>query len=87
MNKALLTFSNGQTLELFEGQKIITISKYVTDDAINVSQGPMYELWDHISAGMIPSVGELLCSCDFFQLLDNTDKMYSTSAVVTIENA
>lgn len=86
MNKALLTFSNGETLELSDGQLIITISKCIVNDEISVSQGPTYTLWYHASAGMIPSIGELLCKCDYFQLLENTDKMYNSSAVVTVEN-
>lgn len=86
MNKVLLTFSNGEILELCEGQRIITISKHIVDDDISASQGPTYELWNHSGAGMIPSISELLFKCDFFQLIDDTDKAYNTSAVVTIKN-
>jgi len=86
INKALLTFSNGKTLELCDNQLIITISKLVIDDEISVSQGPTCTLWYHSSAGLIPSICELLCKCDFFQLTDNTDKAYNSSTVVTVEN-
>jgi len=86
MNKALIKFSNGDSLELFDEQLIITISKLVINDDISVSQGPTYKLWYHSSAGLIPSICEMLCQCDFFQLVDNTDKAYSSTAVVTVEN-
>lgn len=86
MNKALLTFSNGETLELCDDQLIIPISKLVVNDDISVSQGLTYKLWYHSSAGLIPSICEMLCQCDFFQLMDNTDKVYNSAAVVTVEN-
>lgn len=86
MNMALLTFSNGDTLELYEGQRIISISKLIIDDDTSVSQNPTYELYNHSSAGMIPSVCELLCKCDFFYLIDNDDIVYNSKAVVTIKN-
>lgn len=87
MHKAILAFSNGEKLEINEGQKIIPISRFCTEDDITVSQGIPYEVWYHASAGLIPSIAELLCKCDFFQLIENDDKVYKSSAVVTIENA
>ncbi|NME65664.1 hypothetical protein HF846_13775 [Clostridium cadaveris] len=86
MNKALLTFSNGETLELHEDQLIIPISKLVIDDEITVSQCEPYKIWFHSSAAMTPSICELLCKCDFFHLIDDTDKIYNPKAVVTIKN-
>lgn len=86
MNKALVTFSNGATLELCENQLIVPISKLIIEDDISVSQGETYELWNHSSAGLIPSICELLCKCDFFQLIDNADKAYNAASVVTVEN-
>jgi len=86
VNKALLTFANGETLELSEGQFITPISQFTNDSDISVSQCPTYEIWYHSSAGMIPSICELLCKCDFFHLLDNHNKVYNSKSVVTIEN-
>lgn len=86
MNKAVLTFSNGETLELYEDQLIVPISKLDINDDISISQCQTYKIWYHSSAGFIPSIGELLCKCNFFYLIDKPDKVYSSSAVVTIEN-
>lgn len=86
MFKALLTFSNGETLELCDGQTIFPISKHMAGDDVSTSQYPPCELWNHSSAGMIPSVTELLCKYDFFQLSNDDGKVYKSSAVVTIEN-
>ena len=86
MKKATLTFSSGEKLELEEGQFIIPISKIVVnEDQVGTSQCETYEIWIHSSAGLIPSITEFLCSCDFFHLIDNENKVYKSSAVVTIE--
>jgi hypothetical protein len=86
MNKVLLTFSNGETLELCENQLIVPISKLIVNDDVSVSQCPTYELWYHSGEGFIPSVCELLCKCDFFQLKDDPNKCYNSKSVVTIKN-
>lgn len=86
MHKALLTFSNDTTLELCEGQLVTLISKSIVNDEVIASQSETYEIWTHSSAGMIPSICELLFRCDFFHLIDKDDKVYNSKAVVTIEN-
>lgn len=86
MNKALITFSNGERLELYPDQLIILISKFVKGNEIFTSQQEVYTIWYHASAGLIPSITEFLCKCDFFQLSDETNKIYKSSAVVSIEN-
>lgn len=87
MHKALLTFSNGKTLELCDEQLVIPISRFLDGKKeISVSKGLPYELWYHVHDGLIPSIAELLCKSDFFQLPDNENKIYSSSAVVSVEN-
>ncbi|MPM10411.1 hypothetical protein SDC9_56743 [bioreactor metagenome] len=87
MHKALLTFSNNETLELCEGQLVTLISKHIdNDDKVSASPSETYELWNHSSAAMIPSVCEFLCRCDFFHLIDDDNKVYNSKAVVTIQN-
>ena len=86
MNKAILSFSNGDTLELFEGQRITPIARHTYEDGVGTSQCETYEIWCHWSAGMIPSITELLCRCDFFLLQDDTDKAYASASVVSIKN-
>jgi len=86
MHKALLTFSNGETLELEEGQSVVPVSKFAKGEDISVSLQPDYEVWHHYNDGLIPSIAELLVKNDFFHLADNSNKLYCSSAVVTIEN-
>lgn len=87
MVRALLTFSNGETLELYSSQKIIPISKHIDKNGdINVSPDRTYELCPHHNHGLIKSITELLSSCEFFELFEDQNKAYKTSAVVSIEN-
>lgn len=67
MSKALLTFSNGETLELYEGQLITPILKIVESDPIYVSQYTSYEIWYHIHDGLIPSILEMLFHVSFLR--------------------
>lgn len=85
MDKAIVTFSNGDTLELRLNQIIKPIVKLIVDDDITVSMGKPYELYYHIHDGLIPSIAELLAKCEFFQLPDDDRKIYKTSAVVSVE--
>ena len=86
MFEALITFANGETLRLKDGQLIIPISKFANGDNVVVSQEQPQELWHHYNNGLIPSIAELLCKCDFFQLMDYENKIYKSSSVVTVEN-
>lgn len=84
--QAKITFSDGSTLIVIEDQLIIPIVKYVKDGKTSVSKAEPVEIWNHLSNGLIPSLAELLINCEFFEVLTNRDKIYSSNAVVSIEN-
>ncbi len=84
--QARISFSDGSTIVIIEDQLIIPIIKYVKDDKTSVSKAEPVGIWYHLSDGLIPSLAELLCSCEFFQILTEDDKIYSSKAVVSIEN-
>jgi len=86
MFNGLITFSNGSTLVIEEDQLVIPISKFEDNGNISTCQYPTYKVWYHIHDGLIPSLTELLCQCDFFQLVNDKSKVYKSSSVVTIEN-
>ena len=86
MHKAKLTFSNGEILILNESQLLVPIIKYTNGDDVSASVDKSYEIWNHIHNGLIPSITEFLFRSDYFHLLDNPDKIYNSSSVVTIEN-
>ena len=86
MNKAIITFSNGVELIVSEGQRFIPISKVVEKDEIYVSQSESHEIWYHMHSELIPSICDLLCKCDFFQLLEDSSIVYNSNSVVSIKN-
>jgi len=86
MDKALITFSNGETLELHECQQIVGKWKVTKDNETYVAGNKIHEIWSHISNGLIPSIADSLVQFDFFHLINNENKLYSSSAVVSIEN-
>lgn len=86
MNRALITFSNGEKLEVNENQPVVLISKFIKNNQIFTAQQEVYTVWYHATAGLIPSITEFLCKCDFFHLADKNRKVYNSSSVVSIEN-
>lgn len=84
--KAVLKFSNGDILELSEGQLIIPISQITLNGDITVAKGDIYEIWYHSADALIPSICELISKCDFFYLIENPNKIYNSKSIVTIEN-
>ena len=81
-----LTFSNGETLIVHEDQILIPIVRVVRDKDISASMGKPVEIWSHTHNGLIPSLLDLLFASEYFCLVDTQDKVYNSSAVVTIEN-
>lgn len=86
MEKAKITFSNNETLMIKEGDYFIPIVQTETDGDVTSSQGKVYEIWSHTHDGLIPSVTELFYKGKFFCSVDDTNTIYSTSAIVKIEN-
>lgn len=88
MDKALLTFSNGETLELRSEQLVVPIVKFPDEDGkrLSVSLDQPYTLWYHTHDGLIPSICELLCNCEFFFLPDYRQKVYNSNTVISIQN-
>lgn len=99
MRKAVLKLSNGEQLIVNEGQYLIPIVMYPGDRSADegasaegkgwlVSKDALVELWSHVHDGLIPSIAEFLCNCEFFTISaeDECDKIYRSSAVVSIEN-
>ncbi|WP_238905661.1 hypothetical protein [Clostridium sp. YIM B02506] len=86
MSKALITFSNGEILEVRDGQLISTITQRIDEnEEITVSHSPSYTLWNHTHDGLTTAICEMLCRCDFFSPSDSA-KIYFSKSVVSIEN-
>ncbi len=85
MFKAKLTFSNNSSLVIEDGQILYPIYK-TRHNGEEFTTQTNFEVYHHASAGLVPSLTELLCKYDFFQLSENADMVYKSSAVVSIEN-
>lgn len=86
MNEAIIELSNGEKLKVKDGQLIFPVTKYEHDNKTVTSKAEPFELWYHTHNGLIPCITELLVKYHFFQLEENGDKIYKSSAVVSINN-
>ncbi len=85
MQSAKITFSDGSTMTVSATDCLIPIVKYDHNGETLTSQDKVYEIWYHVHDGLIPSLTELLCKCEFFKQIDGS-KVYKTSSVVSVEN-
>ena len=86
MEKVLVTFANNETITLHCGQIVNPLKTHMCNDGtIVASQAAQFVIEYHHHAGLIPSVTELICSCELFSTEDNPGKLYKTSSVVSVE--
>lgn len=85
MQEATIHFADKSTLKLHEGDRIIPIVHNSTSQGDFASMDKSVELYEHIHNGLIPSIMDALCKCNFFYALDNYDIAYSVHSIVRIE--
>lgn len=85
MEKAIITFANGEQIKLTEGQKLYPIVELVGGKETLSSKGAMIDLDPHPTNGLIPPIADLICSSKLFGLSDNARKVYTTSSIVCVE--
>jgi hypothetical protein len=86
VTKAKITFSNNETLIVKEGDIFVPINESVIDNEISSAMTKPFEIWSHNHDGLIPSLTEMLFNGRYFFKVDNQNVIYSTSAIVKIEN-
>ncbi len=86
MHKALLTFSDGSTLQVKENQHLTPVVSYSKDDHFEVSLDNSFEIWYHIHDGLIPGLCEFLVNSSFFYLEDDRTTIYKSDSVIKIQN-
>lgn len=86
MNKATIYFSDKSKLTLSENDLIIPIQRNTFSDEQCASMGKPVELYNHIHDGLIPSIMDALCFCQFFYVGSNDSPVYCTSSIIKIEN-
>lgn len=85
MNKAIIYFSDSQTIEIKEDDFIIPIVYVKTQDEIFASMGESTQVWNHTHNGLIPAILDTFSKCDFFYLNHDYNIAYSSKAIVKIE--
>ena len=83
MNRAKIAFANGESIVLTEGIPLYPIYTYTKDGKNYSSKNDCSVLWFHTSEGLIPSILDVLCFCEFFEY-DNI--VYNTKTAVSIQN-
>ncbi len=86
MEKILITFANSEKIILTNEQSVTPIKLYTLKNGTSTTGiAETFTPEVHFHDGLIPSVTELVCSCEFFAVADNPGKFYKTSAIVSIE--
>lgn len=87
MDKAIITFSNNETLVVKEGDFLCPIvTTESPEEGIASALGKPYELWGHNHDGLIPSLTELFFKGNYFFIMDEQKTVYNTASIVKIES-
>lgn len=86
MHNALLTFSDGSTVQVEENQHLIPVVSFESDGNIGVSLDKSFEIWYHIHDGLIPGLCEFLSNCSFFYISEDRSTIYRSDSVIKIQN-
>lgn len=87
MISAKIYFSDKSILAVNEGDRIIPIIRIHSDKGDFASMGKSIELCNHIHDGLIPSLMDAFCLCDYFYVNENGSTVYNSRSIVKIENA
>ena len=86
MSKANIYFSDGSIIEISENDIIITVTPRSDGKSKFSSIDKTVDLQCHLNNGLIPSILDALCFCDFFYIGGNADVIYGAKSIVKIEN-
>lgn len=81
-----IIFADKTFITVKEDDLIIPIVLVDTPDGKVSSLSQPIELYNHVHDGLIPALMNVLCSCSFFYLANNTDIAYGTGSIIKIEN-
>lgn len=86
MASAKIYFSDKSILVVNESDRIIPIVQSHSEKGDFASMGASVELYNHIHDGLIPSLMDAFCFCDYFYVNENGNTVYSSHSIVKIEN-
>ncbi|HHY53140.1 MAG TPA: hypothetical protein GX499_07845 [Clostridiales bacterium] len=86
MDRALITMSNGEVIELTCDDRLNPVGKVINEKGEKyASLFPAVQIWSHVYNGVIPSIADVVCNYPFFYINDDFSTLYSSSAIVKIE--
>ncbi|HDR8452406.1 hypothetical protein [Bacillus cereus] len=83
---AIITFSNNEELIVYEEDLFIPVKLVDYEGTPSSAMGEPYKIWSDHHDGFIPCLTELIASVPFFKHIDDSNKIYKSSAVVKITN-
>lgn len=86
MNKAKITFANGDVLFLDDSNEIAPILHIKHEKETFASLGEYKPLYPHIHDGLLPAILDVVCFCDFFTIRDNPETIYCSKSIVSIKS-
>ncbi len=84
---AKITFSSGVSIDVKDGDILIPIIS--CSSGINepfARQGEAVIIEPHVQLGLIPSIMDVLTSCDFFYACGNYEIVYGSKSIISVEN-
>lgn len=86
MQTAVIYFSDASSIQVQEGDKITPIIYFnKQDNNGHAAKSIPNSLCLHLNDGLIPSIMDSLCHCDFFYLNNKNDTAYGTHTITKIE--
>lgn len=83
--KAIIQFSNGSALEIHETDVIIPITPLANEDVPSSSMGATVNVTPHVHNGLLPSLMNAFCNCDFFYLNHDYSIAYCSKSIVSVK--
>ena len=85
MDKATIHFADGSSIELKENDFLTPIVMHSDNDKTFAAKDEPIDLYVHINDGLIPSIMDALCKCNFFYVNSDTSVAYSSHSIIKVE--
>ena len=81
--KAVITFSNGDKLTVYEDDVFITVAKPADTPA---GMHKHFDAYRHVDYNLIPGIMDMVLQGDYFFLSTNNKKLYNPKMIVSVES-
>lgn len=84
LERAEITFVNGECITVSDGELPFPIIQVERDGKKFASTGEPVQLVPNIHNGLVPNILDMLCASEFFSVTADYDKVYKSSAVLSV---